>query len=104
MTPPVQATIEAANAAASAYAPVAIAAVLAAEQSRASGMAKQQAVVNAILAGARMGESVPNANVAGVAALVDLIVSVLNATGVFSHRAPVAAATGLFSPRPPVTA
>jgi hypothetical protein len=68
------------------FAPAVIAGVQAAEMSSANGTTKQQAVVNAVLAGARAAEGTPNPNVAAIASLVDLVVSVLNATGLFSHK------------------
>jgi len=69
-----------------AYAPAAIAAIQAAETSDLSGAAKRQAVIDGILAGARAGETSQNVNVAAISGMIDLIVSVLNATGVFKKR------------------
>lgn len=69
-----------------AYAPAVLAGIQAAELSSASSETKQQAVVNAVLAGSQALEGAPNANVAGVAALVNLFVSIANATGLFSHK------------------
>jgi hypothetical protein len=68
------------------YAPAILAGVQAAEQSTVSGADKKQAVVNAVIAGARAAEGVPNPQVAGIATLIDLFISILNATGVFSHK------------------
>lgn len=69
------------------YTPAVIAGVQAAEASSADGATKQEAVVNAILAGSQAVESVPNPNVAGIAALVNLTISILNALGLFKHKA-----------------
>lgn len=74
------------------YLPAVLAGVQAAEQSNAAGATKKQAVVNAVIAGARGAETSTNPNVAGIAALVDLVVSILNSTGVFSHKSPAAPA------------
>lgn len=73
------------------YAPAVIAGVQAAELSGASGETKAQAVVNAVLAGSGAAESATNPNVAGIASLVNLFVSIFNATGLFSHKATVPA-------------
>lgn len=72
-----------------AYLPAVIAGTQAAEQSTASGAAKLQAVVNGILAGSAIEAGSPNVNVAAVASLVNLVVSIFNATGVFSHKTAV---------------
>jgi hypothetical protein len=84
-------TIAAVNAQTLTYVPAVLAGVQAAEQSAGNGASKKQAVVNAILIGARAAEATPNPNVAGIAALVDLVVSILNSTGVFSHKSAPAA-------------
>ncbi len=70
------------------YAPAALVAVLAAEQSNASGASKLQAVVNGIMAGsaALAGTAGVSPTVAGISALVNLTVSILNALGVFTHK------------------
>lgn len=70
-----------------AYAPAVLAGIQVAEQSNASGATKQQAVINAVLAGSQSLESAPNPNVAGIAALVNLFVAILNATGALNHKA-----------------
>ena len=79
-------TISAITSQTMAYAPAVLAGVQAAEQSNASGATKKQAVVNAVMAGSQLLTSSPNANVAGIAALVDMFVSILNATGMFAHK------------------
>lgn len=68
------------------YAPAAIVAVQAAEITNASGATKLQSTVSTILAGSQALESAPNPNVAGIAALVNLVVSIFNATGMFNHK------------------
>ena len=75
-----------------AYTPAVIAAVQAAEASGAAGATKKQAVIDAIIAGSRQAESVSNPNVAAIAAMVDLTVSIFNITGLFSRK-PKAATT-----------
>lgn len=72
------------------YIPAAIAAVQVVEAvaPTASGADKQQAAVNAIIAGS--GVLATSANVPGavsaIAGLVDIVVSIMNAFGVFSHE------------------
>lgn len=73
------------------YAPAVVAGVQAAEITGASGATKQQAVINGILAGSQALEIAPNPNVAAIAALINLFVSIFNATGIF-HHAPQAGA------------
>lgn len=68
------------------YVPAIITGARAAETSNASGAEKKQAVIDAILAGAKAGEAIPSANVAAIAGTIDLVVSVLNALGVFKKR------------------
>jgi len=69
-----------------AYTPAVIAGVQAAEASSASGGTKLQAVVNGVLGTTGALESNPNPNVAAVSALVNLFVSIFNATGLFGHK------------------
>lgn len=69
------------------YAPAVLAGVLAAEQSTQPGTSKAQAVVNGIIAASAAGAQVPQPTVAGISELVNLTVSILNALGVFSHKA-----------------
>jgi hypothetical protein len=57
------------------------------------GAAKKQIILDSILTGAKVGEQVPVPQVAAVSTLVDAVVSALNASGVFTHRAPAAVAT-----------
>lgn len=53
----------------------------------APGTAKKQVVLNAILAGAQAGETVPESHVAGISTLIDNVVTSLNAAGVFTKPA-----------------
>ncbi len=69
-----------------AYAPTAIAGILAAEQTAASGGSKKQAVIDGILAGAKVGETVPIPQVAAISGMIDLFVSIFNALGLFRHK------------------
>lgn len=71
----------------SAYAPAVLAGVQAAELSNAPGTSKLQAVVNGVLGTTGALETSANPNVAGVAALANLFVGILNALGVFTHKA-----------------
>lgn len=52
--------------------------------SEAPGTAKKQIVLDAILAAAKVGETISNANVQLISTLVDTTVATLNATGIFS--------------------
>jgi hypothetical protein len=80
------------------YAPAVLAGVAAAETAAplAPGMSKQAAVVNAVLQGIQVGsgalETSANPTVAGVAVLINLVVSIFNDLKVFKHAAPAAAA------------
>lgn len=74
-----------------AYAPAVLAGVQVAETSSASGASKAQAVINGIISGSLALESAPQPSVAGIAALVNLTVNILNALGIFSHKAAPAA-------------
>jgi len=76
------------------YAPAVLAGVQAAEMTAASGPSKFQAVLAGILAGSQAAEAIPIPNVQGIAALVNLSVTILNMLGAFSHKPkPVAPAT-----------
>lgn len=86
-----------------AYAPAVLAGVSVAEQSNAPGATKLQAVVNGVLGTSQALESAPNPDVAGISALVNLFVSILNATGVFSHKTSVNPGSAPPAP-PPVSA
>ena len=44
------------------------------------GATKKAVVLNAIMAGAKAGEQIPDAHVAGISALIDNVVTTLNAT------------------------
>jgi hypothetical protein len=72
------------------YAPAAIVGIQAAEAAGlatgATGQQKAQAVLDGILAGARVAEGVPVPQVAAIAGLIDLCVSIFNALGVFNHH------------------
>lgn len=68
------------------YVPAVLAGVQAAEQSGASGQSKKQAVLDGVLAGAKAGESVQIPQVAAISGLIDLIVSIFNALGVFKKK------------------
>jgi len=68
------------------YAPAAMAGIMAAEQSTASGESKLQAVLDGIQAGAHAGEQIPQPQVAAIAGMINLFVSIFNALGVFKHK------------------
>lgn len=72
-----------------AYAPLALQAVTGIEAAAAHlpGDTKAQIAVNIVLAAAQVAEGVPVPQVQAVAALVSLFVGILNATGLFSHKA-----------------
>ena len=86
VTPAPNPTIQAITTDTLEYVPAVAAGVQAAELSSASGATKQQAVVNAIIAGSGALETGPNPNVDAIAALTNLFVSIFNATGIFSHK------------------
>lgn len=68
------------------------------------GANKKQIVLDSVLAAARVGESVPNAEVALLSALIDSTVTMLNASGLFTHKPPVAPSpTPTVAPAPAVT-
>lgn len=52
---------------------------------QASGSTKKAIVLSSIDAAAKVGEVVPNPMVAGISALVDQVVGVLNSSGIFTH-------------------
>lgn len=81
------------------YAPLALSAVTSIEQAAAQlpGETKSQMAVNIILAGAAAAQNVPIPSVEAAATLVSIFVGILNATGVFKHKAKTAPAT----PPPP---
>lgn len=83
----VTSTVNAIDAQALQYAPAAIAGIHAAELSSASGANKKQAVIDGILAGAKIGETVPVPQVAAISAMIDLFVSIFNALGIFKKKA-----------------
>ena len=59
------------------------------------GETKQQILLNAIVAGTRPRKPCPLPQVQGIAALINLIVSILNWAGVFGHKSA--------APAPPTT-
>jgi hypothetical protein len=75
--------------------PYVIGGVVAVEQAAASvpGTTKKQIVLDSVLVAAKLGEQVPVPLVALISALIDQVVTSLNASGVFTHKAaaPVAA-------------
>jgi len=82
------------NASTMAYAPGVLGSVIAVENAvhqSVPGTDKKQLIVNAIDAGAKAAQGVPIPEVQGIAALVDLFVNILNATGLFHHATPAAA-------------
>lgn len=78
------------------YAPAVLAGIQAAEATGATGPSKQAAVVSAVLNGVEVGSgdlvSSPNPTVAGVAALVNLFVTIFNSLNIFKHTAAPAGA------------
>ena len=71
-----------------AYTPAVMAGVTAAEASSQSGSNKKQAVLSAIQAGTKVGETIPVPQVAAISGLIDLVVSIFNALGIFKHSLP----------------
>jgi hypothetical protein len=69
------------------YAPAVSSAVQSVEASSSSlpGATKKQLVLAGVTAAAKVGESVPEAHVQLISALIDIAVSILNASGVFNH-------------------
>ncbi len=74
------------------YAPAVSGAVQDVEAVNASlpGATKKQLVMASVQAAAKVGEGIPEPHVALIAALIDIIVGTLNATGVFAKAAPAA--------------
>jgi hypothetical protein len=72
-----------------AFLPTTLAAVLAVEATAHStpGQSKLQTVLNVVMATTGVAEQVPVPSVAAVAGLANLLVTILNATGVFNHGA-----------------
>jgi hypothetical protein len=68
------------------YAPAAVAAILAIENAAKPlpGRSKREVAIQAIQASSRVAQGVPSPPVAGIGALVDLFVTIFNATGLFS--------------------
>jgi hypothetical protein len=71
------------------YLPATLAAVLAVEAAahQLPGTTKLQTVVNVVLAASQAAEGVPVPGVAAIAGLANLLVSILNSTGVFNKGA-----------------
>lgn len=71
------------------YTPTVLAGVLAVENAAKSlaGQTKKAIVVSMVQTAAHAAEAVPNATVAAIAALVDQVVTILNASGLFGHAA-----------------
>jgi flagellar biosynthesis protein FliQ len=70
------------------YAPQALSAITAIESAAAAlpGVTKKQIAVNVIQASAKVAEGIPVPSVAAIGLLVDLFVSILNATGIFRKK------------------
>lgn len=70
------------------FVPAVLAGVQAAEATGAPGHAKAQAVIDGVIAGsgALAGQAGVQPTVAGIAALVNLTVSILNALGIFKKK------------------
>lgn len=82
-------TVHAIDAETLTYMPIVVAGMQAAELSTAGGQTKKQAVLDAIVAGAEVGEGIPVPQVAAIASMIDLFASIFNALGLF-HRKPAA--------------
>lgn len=91
------------------YTPAVVAGVQAAEQSSASGQDKKQAVLDAIQAGSAAASSIPVPQVAAIAGLINLVVSIFNSLGIFKHKTPTAVVQpnelvqASTEPKPPTT-
>jgi hypothetical protein len=74
--------------------PFVLGGVVAVEQVAASepGATKKQIVLDTVLTAAKLGEQVPVPMVSLISALIDQIVTSLNASGLFSHKAALAPA------------
>lgn len=57
----------------------------------ATGATKKQAVLTAITAAGSVGEQVPEPHVALISKMIDTVVGMLNASGLFSHSTPAPA-------------
>jgi len=82
-------TIDQINAETLKYAPGILQGVIAVEAAAKGlpGQTKSELVVNTILAGATAAQAIPVPQVQGIAALVALFVAILNAAGLFRHKA-----------------
>lgn len=71
------------------YFPYVLASVKAVEDAAGAlpGATKKQIVLTSVVNVAKLGEQIPEPHVQLVSALIDSVVSVLNATGVFGHAA-----------------
>jgi hypothetical protein len=72
-----------------AYLPVVLTGIFAVEQviGASNGQTKKQIVLSAVDAAAKAGEGAPNVEVASISALIDTLVGVLNASGLFAKPA-----------------
>ena len=72
------------------YAPAILTGIIAVEQAAKGlpGDSKASIVINTIAAGAQAAQGVPVPSVQGIAALVNLMVAILNAAGLFKHSTP----------------
>jgi hypothetical protein len=85
--------------------PYALAAIVGVEQAAAAtpGESKKQIVLDSVLVAAKVGEAVPVPVVSMISLLIDQIVTSLNASGIFTHKAvaaPAAPAVGVLTPAP----
>ena len=71
------------------YLPIVIQGVAAVETALhgSPGATKKQVILDAITAGADTASTAPDANVANIGKLIDLVVGTLNTSGVFTHAA-----------------
>lgn len=68
----------------------------------APGATKKAMVMNSLAIAAKVGESIPESHVAAVSAMVDSVVSSLNASGVFNHKTSISA-TPVVAPAAPAS-
>jgi hypothetical protein len=71
------------------FAPIVLANVAAVEAAAAGlpGQTKADIVLNAVMASAHAAEGVPIPSVQGIAALIEMFVTILSVSGVFKHKA-----------------
>lgn len=82
------------------YAPQVLAQITTLEVSAADlpNQTKKQIALNAIIAGAHVGEGVPIPAVAGISELIDVFVSILKASGLFKSKPAKVVAVSILSP------